>query len=85
MKGGKNKGTSFVIHSSKLIEDSIMEIASLDKLLQERIKVGGKVGALLDSINVTHDKNKISVTCNSTFSKRLSAFITTINASYELD
>ncbi|XP_049407272.1 60S ribosomal protein L22-3-like [Solanum stenotomum] len=69
-KGGKKKGASFVIDCSKPVEDSIMEIASLDKFLQERIKVGGKAGALGDSVTVTRDKNKITVTCNSTFSKR---------------
>ncbi|KAF3625020.1 putative 60S ribosomal protein L22-1 [Capsicum baccatum] len=69
-KGGKKKGATFVIDCSKPVEDSIMEIASLDKFLQERIKVGGKAGALGDSVTVTRDKNKITVTCNSAFSKR---------------
>lgn len=69
-KGGKKRGATFVIDCSKPVDDSIMEIASLDKFLQERIKVGGKAGALGDSVTVSRDKTKITVTCNSAFSKR---------------
>lgn len=69
-KGGKKKGASFVIDCSKPVEDKIMEIASLEKFLQERIKVGGKAGALGDSVTVTREKNKITVTADSAFSKR---------------
>ncbi|XP_016465907.1 large ribosomal subunit protein eL22y-like [Nicotiana tabacum] len=69
-KGGKKKGATFVIDCSKPVDDKIMEIASLGKFLQERIKVGGKAGALGDSVTVTRDKNKITVTSNSAFSKR---------------
>ncbi|XP_055813441.1 60S ribosomal protein L22-3-like [Solanum dulcamara] len=70
VKGGKKKGATFVIDCSKPVDDNIMEIASLDKFLQERIKVGGKAGALGDSVTVSREKNKITVTCNSAFSKR---------------
>uniref|UniRef100_M4DVN1 Uncharacterized protein n=2 Tax=Brassica campestris TaxID=3711 RepID=M4DVN1_BRACM len=47
-----------------------MEIASLEKFLQERIKVGGKAGALADSVSITRDKSKITVTSDGQFSKR---------------
>ncbi|KAL0418848.1 UNVERIFIED_CONTAM: 60S ribosomal protein L22-2 [Sesamum radiatum] len=75
-KGGKKKGASFVIDCSKPVEDKIMEIASLEKFLQERIKVGGKAGALGDSVTVTRDKNKITVTADSAFSKRYLKYLT---------
>lgn len=70
--GGKKKTATFVIDCGKPVEDKIMEIASLDKFLQERIKVGGKPGALGDSVTVIRDKTKISVTATdaTTFSKR---------------
>lgn len=67
---GKKKGATFVIDCAKPVEDKIMDIASLEKFLQERIKVGGKAGALGDSVTVTRDKTKITVTCESNFSKR---------------
>lgn len=70
-KGGKKKASVFVIDCGKPVEDKIMDIASLEKFLQERIKVGGKAGALGDTVSITRDKTKISVTANdTTFSKR---------------
>ncbi|KAG2284053.1 hypothetical protein Bca52824_055273 [Brassica carinata] len=50
-----------------------MEIASLEKFLQERIKVGGKAGALGDSVSITRDKGKITVTSDGQFSNRVIA------------
>ncbi|KAH0870157.1 hypothetical protein HID58_077179, partial [Brassica napus] len=52
---GKKKGVSFAIDCSKPVDDKIMEIASLEKFLQERIKVGGKAGALGDSKHNVRD------------------------------
>ena len=46
-----------------------MDIASLEKFLQERIKVGGKAGAFGDTVTVTREKSKITVTSDSNFSK----------------
>ncbi|KAJ4824144.1 hypothetical protein Tsubulata_043920, partial [Turnera subulata] len=53
-----------------------MDIASLEKFLQERIKVGGKAGALGDSVVVTREKSKITVTSDSNFSKRYLKYLT---------
>nr|GMD42210.1 60S ribosomal protein L22-2-like [Ipomoea batatas] len=75
-KGGKKKGSTFVIDCSKPVDDKIMDIASLEKFLQERIKVGGKPGALGDSVTVTRDKTKITVTADSNFSKRYLKYLT---------
>ncbi|MCL7043903.1 hypothetical protein MKW94_000375 [Papaver nudicaule] len=68
-KGGKKKTSTYTIDCAKPVEDKIMDIASLEKFLQERIKVGGKAGALGDSVTIAREKNKISVTADSTFSK----------------
>ncbi|XP_019186116.1 PREDICTED: 60S ribosomal protein L22-2 [Ipomoea nil] len=76
VKGGKKKGATFVIDCSKPVDDKIMDIASLEKFLQERIKVGGKAGALGDSVTVTRDKTKITVTSDSNFSKRYLKYLT---------
>lgn len=73
-KGGKKKQSTFVIDCGKPVEDKIMEIASLEKFLQERIKVGGKAGNLGDSVTISREKNKISVTADSNFSKRYFLF-----------
>ncbi|KAG5387602.1 hypothetical protein IGI04_039072 [Brassica rapa subsp. trilocularis] len=62
----KKKGVAFVIDCSKPVDDEIMEIATLEKFLQERIKVGGKPGALGDSVSITKNKGKITVTADPT-------------------
>ncbi|GAA0186581.1 ribosomal protein [Lithospermum erythrorhizon] len=75
-KGGKKKAATFVIDCGKPVEDKIMEIASLEKFLQERIKVGGKPGALGDAVTISRDKSKITVTADSAFSKRYLKYLT---------
>ncbi|CAM8988537.1 unnamed protein product [Rhodiola kirilowii] len=73
---GKKKSVVYTIDCAKPVEDKIMDIASLEKFLQERIKVGGKPGALGDVVSVTREKSKISVTADSTFSKRYLKYLT---------
>ena len=67
---GKKKPSTFTIDCGKPVEDKIMDIASFEKFLQDRIKVGGKVGVLGESVSISREKNKISVTSDSVFSKR---------------
>ena len=74
--GGKKKGVSFVIDCAKPVEDKIMDIASLEKFFQERIKVDGKAGNLGDSITISRDKTKITVNSDSNFSKRYLKYLT---------
>ncbi|XXG80589.1 hypothetical protein AAC387_Pa09g1418 [Persea americana] len=73
---GKKKASTFTIDCAKPVEDKIMDIASLEKFLQERIKVGGKAGALGDVVSISREKNKISVTSDSAFSKRYLKYLT---------
>ncbi|XP_030463141.2 60S ribosomal protein L22-2-like [Syzygium oleosum] len=75
-KAVKKKGATFVIDCAKPVEDKIMDIASLEKFLQERIKVDGKAGALGDSVTVSRDKSKITVTSTNDFSKRYLKYLT---------
>ena len=56
---GKKKGVTFTIDCSKPVEDKIMDIASLNKFLQERIKVGGKAGALGETVTLIWEKSEI--------------------------
>lgn len=67
---GKKKVQVFTIDCAKPVEDKIMEIASFEKFLQDRIKVDDKAGVLGDSVKVVREKNKIMVTSESEFSKR---------------
>ena len=58
------------------VEDAIMDIASFEQFLTERIKVGGKVGALGDAVSVSSDKNSVTVSSESAMSKRYLKYLT---------
>ena len=47
-----------------------MDISSFETFLAERIKVGGKAGALGDVVSVAADKTKVTVTSDAPMSKR---------------
>ena len=53
-----------------------MDIASFEQFLTERIKVGGKVGALGDAVSVSSDKNSVTVSSESAMSKRYLKYLT---------
>ncbi|CAM8928487.1 unnamed protein product [Rhodiola kirilowii] len=80
-KGGKKKAVMYVINCAKPVGDKIMDIASLEKFLQERIKVGCKPGAFGDTITVMREKSKITVTADATFSKRYLKYLRLRNTS----
>ena len=42
---GKKKAQTYVIDCGKPVEDKIMDIASFEKFLQDKIKVDNKTGA----------------------------------------
>eukprot|EP00241_Pyramimonas_parkeae_P009683 CAMPEP_0114246998 /NCGR_PEP_ID=MMETSP0058-20121206/12779_1 /TAXON_ID=36894 /ORGANISM="Pyramimonas parkeae, CCMP726" /LENGTH=128 /DNA_ID=CAMNT_0001360257 /DNA_START=86 /DNA_END=472 /DNA_ORIENTATION=- len=72
----KRKAQTFVIDCSKPVDDKIMEIASFEKFLQDNIKVNGKAGALGDSVRISRDKSKISVTAEVALAKRYLKYLT---------
>jgi large subunit ribosomal protein L22e len=74
-KKGK-KAQSFVIDCSKPVDDKIMEIALFEKFLTDKIKVGGKTGVLGDSVKVSRDRSKITVTSEVPMSKRYLKYLT---------
>ncbi len=66
----KKKATVFTIDCAKPVEDKIMEIASFEKFLTDKIKVNNKTGVLGDNIKVTRDKTKVTITADIHLSKR---------------
>eukprot|EP00887_Chlorella_sp_A99_P002407 scaffold10.g2407.t1 len=74
-KKGK-KALAFTIDCGKPVEDKIMEIASFEKFLLDKIKVDGKSGVLGDNVKVTREKTKIVVTSEIPFSKRYLKYLT---------
>lgn len=53
-----------------------MDISSFETFLAERIKVGGKAGALGDVVSVSADKTKVTVTSDAPMSKRYLKYLT---------
>jgi len=74
-KKGK-KALTFTIDCSKPVEDKIMEIASFEKFLLDKIKVDGKTGVLGENVKVVREKTKIVVTSEVQMSKRYLKYLT---------
>ena len=53
-----------------------MDISSFETFLAQRIKVGGKAGALFDVVSVSADKTKVTVTSDAPMSKRYLKYLT---------
>merc|ERR1712100_886730 len=67
----KRKQTlKYTIDCSQPVDDGIMDAASFEKFLIDRIKVGGKVGNLGELVSVSRDKAKVLVNADTAFSKR---------------
>merc|ERR1712224_712249 len=85
---GKEKGkgkpltkktmSKFFVECKQPVEDNIMDVAQLDKYLQDRIKVNGKTGNLGEVVKVGREKQKVLVTVSSEiqFSKRYIKYLT---------
>eukprot|EP00218_Dolichomastix_sp_CCMP3274_P011474 CAMPEP_0170133414 /NCGR_PEP_ID=MMETSP0033_2-20121228/1281_1 /TAXON_ID=195969 /ORGANISM="Dolichomastix tenuilepis, Strain CCMP3274" /LENGTH=118 /DNA_ID=CAMNT_0010368895 /DNA_START=113 /DNA_END=469 /DNA_ORIENTATION=- len=75
-KAGAKKAFSFVVDCSKPVEDKIMDIASFEKFLVERLKVEGKTENLGEAVRVSRDKTKVTVTSELDMSKRYLKYLT---------
>lgn len=75
-KKGKKQSLNFTIDCSAPVDDGIMEIASFQQYLVDRIKVEGKVGNLGDQVKVSNTAKKVSVTSDIPFSKRYLKYLT---------
>merc|ERR1711957_336555 len=72
----KTKVSTFTIDCSKPVDDKIMDIASFEKFLQDKIKINGKAGALGDLIKVSRDRSKIVVKAEIAMAKRYLKYLT---------
>jgi len=75
-KLGKKNQIKLVIDCTHPVEDGIMNCADFEKYLQERIKVGGKVGNFGNDLTLERGKTKINLTSNVPFSKRYLKYLT---------
>ncbi|CDI81399.1 60S ribosomal protein L22, putative [Eimeria acervulina] len=67
---GKATKIKFVIDCQKPVDDNILEAKGLERFLQSRIKVAGKLNNLGEKVEVSREKAKVCVTAELPFSKR---------------
>jgi large subunit ribosomal protein L22e len=58
------------------VEDKVLDPASFEKFLHDRIKVNGKAGKLDNKVVISRDKNKINIAAELPFSKRYLKYLT---------
>jgi len=77
-KGQKKKKISlkFTVECTHPVEDNIMDVASFEKYLQERIKVNGKTNNFGNVVSLERNKMKLSVNSDIPFSKRYLKYLT---------
>ncbi|TNN41198.1 60S ribosomal protein L22-like 1 [Liparis tanakae] len=75
-KSKKGPGWKFTLDLTHPVEDGILDSASFETFLKERIKVNGKTGNLGSVVQVGRLKNKINVTSEKQFSKRYLKYLT---------
>ena len=66
----------FTIDCSAPVEDKVLDPASFEKFLHDKIKVMGKAGNLGTKVTITREKNKIAVAAELPFSKRYLKYLT---------
>merc|ERR1712034_50997 len=84
VKGLKKKTTAktkrtfakFTVDCTAPVDDNILDPAGLEKFFQDRIKVGGKVGNLGESVTISREKSKIIVNAEMPFSKAYLKYLT---------
>merc|ERR1719395_134252 len=78
----KKTVTKYWVDCQQPCEDNIMDIAQLEKYLQDRIKVNGKTGNLGDMIKIGKQKNKVSVSVSSELEKFSKRYIKYLSKKY---
>jgi len=66
----------FTIDCSEPAADEIFDIASFEKFLHDRIKIGGKTGVLGEAITITREASTITVQSKIHISKRYLKYLT---------
>ncbi|XP_037311716.1 60S ribosomal protein L22-like 1 [Pungitius pungitius] len=75
-KSKRGAAWKFTLDLTHPVEDGILDSASFETFLKERIKVNGKTGNLGNIVQVGRMKNKINVTSEKQFSKRYLKYLT---------
>ncbi|CAM9529035.1 unnamed protein product [Discosporangium mesarthrocarpum] len=75
-KTSKKQVLKFVIDCHIPVEDRVLDPASFEKFLHDRIKVNGKAGNLGDAVSIGREKSSLTVTAQAPFSKRYLKYLT---------
>mmetsp|Transcript_3479 Transcript_3479/g.4152 ORF Transcript_3479/g.4152 Transcript_3479/m.4152 type:complete len:118 (+) Transcript_3479:301-654(+) len=77
-KGNKQKKVvlKYTIDCSIPVSDQVLDPASFEKFLHDRIKVDGKVGVLGDKVKIIREDKNIVVHAEAPFSKRYLKYLT---------
>mmetsp|Transcript_4091 Transcript_4091/g.6244 ORF Transcript_4091/g.6244 Transcript_4091/m.6244 type:complete len:121 (-) Transcript_4091:39-401(-) len=67
---------TYTLDCTDPVKDSVLDPASFEKFLQDRMKVNGKVGVLGDAVKIVRSDKKINITAEQPFSKRQLKYLT---------
>lgn len=67
----KKSTWKFCLDLTHPVEDGIFDSGNFEQFLKEKVKVNGKTGNLGNTVHIERLKNKITVTSEKQFSKRL--------------
>ncbi|CAK4077729.1 unnamed protein product [Aphanomyces euteiches] len=73
---GKKTALKFTIDCTIPVDDQVLDVASFEKFLHDRIKVNGKTGVLGDIVQIAREKTKLHITVIPPFSKRYLKYLT---------
>jgi len=72
----KKQILKFTIDCTTPVNDSVLDVASFEKFLHDRIKVNGKTGVLGDAVKISRTATKLQVVAEAPFSKRYLKYLT---------
>merc|ERR1712170_271086 len=75
-KGKKKTVLKFTVDCTHPVEDGIMDCASFEKFLHERVKVNGKTNNFGNNVTIERQKSKVVVQSDIPFSKRYLKYMT---------
>ncbi|XP_060604868.1 large ribosomal subunit protein eL22-like [Ruditapes philippinarum] len=76
-KGKKKKiSVKYTLDCTHPVEDGIMDVASFEKFLNERIKVEGKTNNMGNNVTLERQKSKVILNADIPFSKRYLKYLT---------
>ncbi|CEG37339.1 60s ribosomal protein l22 [Plasmopara halstedii] len=75
-KISKKQLLKFTIDCTIPVDDHVLDPASFEKFLHDRIKINGKTGVLGESVKITREKTKLQIVAMPPFSKRYLKYLT---------